>query len=389
MQKQRIFFLDNLKSATIILVVLFHASLAYKMNAPEWWYVLDPKRVFAADVFHVWADVFIMAIMFFISGYFGLQSLTKQAQSTFWKKKWMRIGLPWIFGTFVLAPHVSYIMVASRGIEMPYVDFYLNLFLGVAYQQSQYWYLGALMALYLLLVIFSKLYPDLLKLSEKAKPSKILLYGLCIGGAVGIWLVNQVYPDDAWVNYAYILQLQPTRVPMYIIYFALGVYAYDKQWFMKDGYTPQVQTWLPIFAITSVLYVWTKIYLSGVIDAQLFMVLNAFMHSFFCLCSIFTLLAVFGSLFNDSNRFWAALSVTSYPIYYIHQNIVQELNWLVRPMETNAFVKYAIVCFISLGLCYLISRYLLLLIPPFRRQKKAKQLKISVVDSNGATESKT
>lgn len=75
MKEKRIYFLDNLKSVIILTVIFFHASLTYKIDAPVWWYVLDTKRVLMADIFHVWADVFIMTIMFFISGYFALRSV--------------------------------------------------------------------------------------------------------------------------------------------------------------------------------------------------------------------------------------------------------------------------------------------------------------------------
>ena len=81
MQKQRLFFLDNLRSATILLVVVFHAALAYMIYVPEWWYVIDPKRVLSADILVIWADIFIMPIMFFISGYFGIKSLAKRSET--------------------------------------------------------------------------------------------------------------------------------------------------------------------------------------------------------------------------------------------------------------------------------------------------------------------
>lgn len=383
MKKNRIYFLDNLKSSIIILVVLFHAALAYKVDAPTWWYVLDTKRVFAADIFHVWADVFIMTIMFFISGYFGLKSLEMQTTSVFWKNKWKRIGLPWIFGTFVLAPHVAYIMLASRGVEMPYIDFYLNLFLGVCYQQSQYWYLGALMALYLILAIISHNFPSLFGEAIRKNPSKQFMVFLWGMGAIAIWMVNQIYTDDTWTNYAYILQLQPTRVPMYIIYFFLGAYAYRKQWFLESGYTPRVQTWIPMFIILSIAYVWMKTTLVLEVDGATFMLINAIMHSLFCLCAVFTLLGVYKKFFSGTHPIWATLSTISYPIYYIHQNIVQEMNWFVRPMEANAFVKYSIVCTLSLILCYLVSRYILLFFPPFRIKRGRSSADMDALTNKG------
>lgn len=368
MKEKRIYFLDNLKSVIILTVIFFHASLTYKIDAPVWWYVLDTKRVLMADIFHVWADVFIMTIMFFISGYFALRSLERHTQSSFWKKKWLRIGLPWIVGTLLLAPHVSYIMVASRGVDMPsYIEFYRTMFLGICYQQSQYWYLGALMALYLILALLCRARPAFLQAAAGSRPSGRLFFLLWLAGAAGIWLINQVYSDDTWTYYlGYVLQLQPTRVPMYIIYFFLGAYAYRQRWFSADGYKPDCKRWSMAFLLLSFVYVWMRIGLVSQLDAGTFMAVNAMLHSLFCLASVFTLLSVFERFFAGTGRYWAELSVLSYPIYFIHQNIVQEMAWLVRPLAANAFVKYFLVCGASLLLCYLVSKYFLIYLAPFR-----------------------
>ena len=93
---------------------------------------------------------------------------------------------------------------------------------------------------------------------------------------------------------------------------------------------------------------------------------DAMLHSLFCLASVFTLLSVFERFFAGTGRYWAELSVLSYPIYFIHQNIVQEMAWLVRPLAANAFVKYFLVCGASLLLCYLVSKYFLIYLAPFR-----------------------
>jgi hypothetical protein len=40
----RLYFLDNLRSFIILLVVVFHASMSYMLFAPKWWYVVDTKQ---------------------------------------------------------------------------------------------------------------------------------------------------------------------------------------------------------------------------------------------------------------------------------------------------------------------------------------------------------
>ena len=57
--------------------------------------------------------------MFFISGYFGLKSLAKRSQGSFWKSKLVRIGVPWITGAVFIAPVIAYLMtqdIFSNGI---------------------------------------------------------------------------------------------------------------------------------------------------------------------------------------------------------------------------------------------------------------------------------
>ena len=82
--QQRLYFLDHLKWFIIWLMVVFHAAMCYMAFAPQWWYVVDGREpVFSATVFICWADIFIMPVMFFISGYFGLQSLVRHEAREF------------------------------------------------------------------------------------------------------------------------------------------------------------------------------------------------------------------------------------------------------------------------------------------------------------------
>ena len=52
-KKRRIFFLDNLKTFIVCLMIVFHASMCYMAYAPEWWYTVDkadPKFTFTLFV---------------------------------------------------------------------------------------------------------------------------------------------------------------------------------------------------------------------------------------------------------------------------------------------------------------------------------------------------
>ena len=78
MSTGRLYFLDNLKWFIIWLMVVFHGAMCYMAYAPDWWYVVDKANpVLSATLFVCWADIFIMPVMFFISGYFGLMSMAR------------------------------------------------------------------------------------------------------------------------------------------------------------------------------------------------------------------------------------------------------------------------------------------------------------------------
>jgi fucose 4-O-acetylase-like acetyltransferase len=55
-----------------------------------------------------------MPVMFFVSGYFGIMSLSRHGGQKFWQGKFRRIILPWLFGSAFIAPLIAYITLAMR-----------------------------------------------------------------------------------------------------------------------------------------------------------------------------------------------------------------------------------------------------------------------------------
>lgn len=364
--EQRIFFLDNVKSGIIWLMVIFHAAMSYMEYAPEWWYVLNEEKTWAATVFVVWADVFIMPIMFFISGYFGIASLSKQRAFFFWKHKWQRVGIPWIIGSIAIAPYIAYLMIASRAISMSFSYFYTTLFWGPAYQQAHYWYLGFLMVLYGVLFLVCQAFPGIMIRMKPQMLSGRFFAAIAVVSTAAVAAVNSIVPDDTWVHPLYILCLQPTRVPLYIISFFMGAYGWKNQWFSSGGYMPDFNKWGFLFVSMSVIYLLYRLMPVSIPFPVWQCIIGAALHSIFCLVSIFTIIAIFHRFFNTNSIIWQNLAATSYPIYYIHQIIVQNAVWIFRPVEINLYVKYGIVCVISLALSFFISKYMLIRLPFFK-----------------------
>ena len=366
--ERRLYFLDNLKWFIIWLMVVFHAAMCYMAYAPEWWYVVDKAEPsFLATAFVCWADVFIMPVMFFVSGYFGLRSLARYDLRKFWQGKCKRIIVPWLFGAIFIAPLVTYITLASRNSPMGFYEFYVTLFWGVFYQQAQYWYLGALTALYVLLMVAGMLMPSLKERGEAKAPGKAFFLALFVICTVSIGWVSSYMHPDTWTYYAYILVLQPVRIVSYIAVFFAGAWAAKCRWFEQGGYCPSAGRWALPFLLIGAAYLWQKLFLAAYgLEAWQVVWLGAVCQSAFTCAALFFLLGVFRKCFDGTNTFLSELSSTSYAVYYLHMPVLFCTAWAFVGLAMNVCLKYICVCAISLGLCFLLSKYVLRRIPSFR-----------------------
>ncbi len=71
-KKNRIFFLDNLRTFMIFLVILFHSGFVYESSGMPgvWWIVDDPSTNHLSGLFNLIIDIMVMPAIFFISGFF-------------------------------------------------------------------------------------------------------------------------------------------------------------------------------------------------------------------------------------------------------------------------------------------------------------------------------
>lgn len=311
----RLHALDNLKWFIIWLMVVFHAAMCYMAFAPEWWYVVDTADPqFSATIFICWADIFIMPVMFFVSGYFGLMSLSKHGVKKFWLGKLVRIILPWLVGAIFIAPLVTYIILASRHSPITFAEFYTTLFWGVFYQQAQYWYLGALTALYALLMFVCDLFPKFLTRAE-GSPTLKFFAAIFFLSTVSIALISSHMPPDTWTFYAYVLVLQPVRVPTYIAIFFAGAQAWRQGWFTAEGYVPTPLSWGIFFAVSGAIYILQRFgFMFAGLGGSQKIWLNAICQATFTIASVFFMTGFFRRKINFTSPLLKELSRTSYAV---------------------------------------------------------------------------
>lgn len=353
-QNNRMYFLDNLRSFIILLVIIFHVALGYMSPPLEWWYVVDIKTSPIFTVFVMDVDVFIMPVMFLIAGYFTVPVLQRKGIVKFFRNKLIRIGLPWLVGVLLLAPAITYMIWFSRSNTPPaYLMYWQTMFFSpTVFNHAHYWFLGVLFYFYLIVGGVYKLQPMLLQIKTKpAMPSFFffILFGLFTMAA--FLIPNLFMPADIWFSKLYIISFQPTRILLYFAYFLLGIYAWRNSWFTSSGYRPSLIHWL--IAAGSMLILFTLYRSTIPIPPTLLLKTgHAALHSFFCLSMVFSLLAIFYNGMQSNSYIWRRLSVSSYTIYYIHQLIVLPVTYIVQKIDMPVGPKYLVVATTCVTLCY-------------------------------------
>jgi glucans biosynthesis protein C len=104
----RIFFLDHLRAALTILVVLHHLTVIYGANA-AFYYVEPPGpqdklAFFLLLVFVLLNQAYFMGFFFLLSGYFTPGSFDRKGSVSFIKDRLLRLGIPLLVFIFVLSP---------------------------------------------------------------------------------------------------------------------------------------------------------------------------------------------------------------------------------------------------------------------------------------------
>jgi surface polysaccharide O-acyltransferase-like enzyme len=348
------------------LVVGFHAAYAYSIYLSQDWYVVDPQKSLFFDVFILIAFAFMMPVMFFIAGYFGIHSLARKGQLSFWRDKFYRIVIPWGLGAIFLAPAIGYVHSISRDLYPPYLSYWVHYFFGKEYQahgQVHFYFLGMLTLFYLALSVAYRIHKPLGNVNRKpirASRGFFILFGLATG--IIFFCGNLIIDEGIWVKIG-VFDIPVTRFIPYMGYFFLGVFAFKLQWFTASGYIPKLKGWVPMCVISFILF--TTFLNKGIMPERTRMVFYALSYFFFCLTAFFSLLAFFQKRVNFTTRLLSSLSANSYAIYFIHYLIIVLIILAFRGLQWNAFIKHPLVWILSVIVSYLISKYVLSKTPMF------------------------
>ena len=354
--KTRLYFLDNLRTFLILLVVLLHSGIVYETILEDTWIVSDPMKNSSIGLIRMYVDLFVMFILFYISGYFIPRSIANKSSWAFIKSKFKRIMVPWILAVFTLIPAYKAIFLYSRGLPQEEWYSYFHIFQRVGGNpylfsdnpvQNWLWFLPVLFLFQVVYLALSKNKALSMKLSIRTAVLLTFVIGLAYS------LVISFNDLSGWFN-SPLLHFQRERLLIYFMVFLLGSLCYKRNVFESNKKNKKQYIWVNVVLTLSV-SVFTVValnlffnmitpdrnhfYISDPIDRMMYystMLLS--MLSF-----LYVLIYAFRFHVNKSNALLDQLNKNSYQVYIIHVVVLGVIALPMMNWTIPAFTKFMVL----------------------------------------------
>jgi glucans biosynthesis protein C len=359
--------LDNLRASVILLVVAFHSALAYLNflpaapfafnNPPYLWRafpIVDTERWFGFDLFCAWQDVFLMSLLFFLSGLFVWPSLGRKGARIFLHDRVVRIGLPFALVVTFLMPLALYPTYLQTAVE-PDLTAYWRHWLSLPFWPSgPVWFLWLLLVADIAAAGLHNLAPRwgdaLIRLlsAAGAHPAKCFAV-LLTASALAYIPMGIAFTPSEWFQYGP-FGFQLSRPLHYAVYFfagvGIGTGGIERGVFAPDG--PLSRRWAVwLVAALGSFIVWislTALTMSDPGSAPVgLQILDDLGFVVACFGSCFLMLAVFLRFAKKHWRVFDSLKNNAYGMFLVHYAFVVWLQYALLPFGLPAILKASIV----------------------------------------------
>jgi peptidoglycan/LPS O-acetylase OafA/YrhL len=372
--------IDNLRAVVIVMVLAFHAMMAYvaflparpfAFDAPPYLWrafpIVDQQRWFGFDLFCAWLDVFLMSFFFMLSGLFVWSSLSRKGPAAFLQDRLLRLGLPFAAVVLLLMPptlYPTYIQGTGDWTIAGYWRAWLDL---PFWPSGPVWFLW-LLALWDVLgagiYLLARRHGDRvqrLSFYARQRPA-VFLGGLLLGSALAYVPLALIFGPASWYQ-AGPFAVQYCRPLHYVLYFlagaVIGACGIERGLFAPDG--PLVRHWARWAIAALVLFFllggltalatpdpWADAFAAPLAlraAAALSYVLACFASCFF----VFAVAVRFGGI---GARLLDSLKANAFGMYLVHYLFIVWLQFALLGLTVPGLVKAAIVFCATLALSW-------------------------------------
>ncbi|MFZ0776487.1 MAG: acyltransferase, partial [Xanthobacteraceae bacterium] len=357
--------LANLRGIVILIVLAFHAMLAYLNWIPvtgsgfdtppyDWraFPIIDSHRFFGFDLICAWQDVYLMALMFFLSGLFVWPSLQRKRDWAFLRDRALRLGLPFVFGIAVVIPVAIYPVYRLTAADPSIAAYWHSLRALPFWPNGPLWFLWQLLALNFVAAglhfVAPNAIPALGRRSAAADKSPARYFGVLLAvSAIAYVPLAIAFTPWAWSNSG-LFAVQWCRPLLYAVYFFAGVgiggAGIERGLVAVDGILARRWTYALAAALAS-LFLWMGLTALTMPHGASLGVEIAADLSFVpaCAAGCFFLIAVCLRFATGYSRLLGYLSANAYGLYLVHYVFIVWLQYALLAAPLFAVIKAAIV----------------------------------------------
>ncbi len=341
--KKRLHFLDNLRTFLVFLVVVNHSGWVYESSGVGafFWLVDDPDTNRLSGQINTIIDMFVMSLIFFVSGYFTLPSLKSKAPVAYIRSKLKRLMLPWLIAVLTLIPLYKVIFLYSRGIPQDTWTSYFHWANGGG-SQNWLWFLPVLFMFDMIFLGLSKIPMNWPKISRRTGIIGFFILALSFS------LFMDLNHLEGWTKSA-LLDFQNERLFIYFMMFLLG--ALSQYHAVFDIKPARVVSLLLILACVSVpLFIYLKFNTQGFVFPGTYILSKTGDSLVKWSCFHLSLLGIgyfiiegFRLLVDRRNRFMDELNRNTYNVYIIHAAVLGGIALLLLETNMPSILKYVIL----------------------------------------------
>ena len=339
----RIYWLDNLRTFMIFLVVLCHAGWVYESSGigAYFWIVDDPSTNNLSGIINLILDIFMMPTIFFISGFFTPLSVKNKKGWEFLKSKFKRLIVPWTIAVLTLIPLYKIIFLYSRNLPQESWTTYFHWSNGI-WSQNWLWFLPVLFLFDILYLFFSRVNITISNITLKRAIWAIFLIGFVYSVSMDIFGLR------GWTKIG-LLDFQNERLLIYFMVFLLGALCFRLKVFEAKPESKILYhivnsiAWIPVTVyIFFLLYPWFS---PGnfIVSEIIHRLILWFSYHLSLLCLLYVMINTFRYYLNKQGRISKELNKNSYNVYIIHVIVIGGIALTMLNTAIPSLLKYLIL----------------------------------------------